>query len=142
MVEQIRRDQGGPAVANASTADDPGTGDPAEGDIVGAVNDDFRWEVEKDTADELVLRLWRVPKPGRFADVKEATVDVTPRRRQAFRPGPGSPVTFRNLSAEDGLVIQETALTVEASVLLTAQQVRIGLEPGSRLVFSVAPGAN
>jgi len=141
-IHQIRRDQCVPALSNASTADDPGTGEPAEGDIVGAVNDDFRWEVEKDTADELALRLWRVPKPGRFAEVKEATVDVTPRRRQAFRPGPGSRVTFKNLSAEDGSAIQETALTVEASGLFTARQVRVSLEPGSRLVFSAENGAN
>jgi len=141
-VYRLRRDQCVPALANASTADDPGTGDPADGDLVGAINDDFRWEVEKDTADELVLRLWRVPKRGRFAEVKEATVDVTPRRRQAFRPGPGSQVTFKDLSAEDGSVIQETALTVEASGLLTARQVRVSLEPGSRLVFSAEHEGN
>ncbi len=141
-IYQIRRDRCVPALANASTADDPGTGDPAEGDPVGAINDDFRWEVEKDTAEELVLRLWRIPKSGKFAEVTEATVDVTPRRRQAFLRPPGSQVTFKNLSANDGSVIQELQLTVEPTGLLTARQVRISLDPGSRLVFTTAPGTN
>lgn len=141
-IYQIRRDRCVPALSNASTADDPGTGDPAEGDPVGAINDDFRWEVEKDSAEELVLRLWRIPKSGRFAEVTAATVDVTPRRRQAFLPPPGSQVTFKNLSADDGSVIQEMQLTVEPSGLLTARQVRISLDPGSRLVFTTAPGAD
>ena len=131
-----------PALSNASTADDPGAGDPAEGDPVGAINDDFRWEVEKDSAEELVLRLWRIPKSGKFAEVTEATVDVTPRRRQAFLRPPGSQVTFKNLSADDGSVIQKMTLTVEPLGLLTVRHVRISLDPGSRLVFTTAPGTN
>jgi pimeloyl-ACP methyl ester carboxylesterase len=135
----IPRNRCVPALSNASTADDPGTGDPAAGDLVGALNDDFRWAVEKDTATELVLRLWRVPKSGKFASAMEATVDVTPRRRQAFRPGPGSQVSVRNLSAADGSVLQQASITVEPTGLFTARQVRVGLEPGSRLTFSVSP---
>ena len=138
-VYTIPRNQCVPALSNASTADDPGTGDPAAGDLVGAINDDFRWAVEKDTATELVLRLWRVPKSGKFASVTEATVDVTPRRRQAFRPRAGSQVAFQNLSAGDGSVLQQAAITVEPTALFTARQVRVGLEPGSRLTFFVTP---
>ena len=134
-IYQVRRDESVPALSNASTADDPGSGDPAQGDPVGAINDDFRWEVETDAEAELVLRLWRVPKTGRFAGVTEATVDVTPRRRQAFHPEPGSRVTLRNLSADDGALIQEMAIGVEPSGLFTARRVRISLEPGSRLIF-------
>ncbi len=141
-VYRIRRDQCVPALADASTADDPGSGDPAEGDLVGAINDDFRWSVEKDSETELALRLWRVPKPGKFAEVTEATVDVTPRRRQVFRPAAGTQVTLRNLSAADGSVLQEQTITVEPSGLLTARQVRVGLEPGSRLVFARSGGGN
>jgi len=137
-IYQIRRDQCLPALSNASTADDPGRGDPDEGDPVGAINDDFRWAVEEDSAEELVLRLWRIPKSGKFAQVTEATVDVTPRRRQAFLPGPGSQVTLKNLSASDASVIQEMQLVVEPTGLLTARQVRVSLDPGNRLVFSTA----
>jgi len=136
---QIRRDQCVPAFSNASTADDPGSGDPGQGDLVGGINDDFRWEVEKDSRDELVLKLWRLPKSGKHAGVKEATVDVTPRRRQAFRPPAGAEVTVRNVSAEDGSVLQKLAVTVEPTGLFTAPQVRVSLEPGSRLVFTLVP---
>jgi len=137
----IRRNQCVPALSNASTADDPGTGDPAAGDLVGAINDDFRWAVEKDTATELVLRLWRVPKGGKFASVTEATVDVTPRRRQGFHPQAGAQVAFQNVSAGDGAVLQQASITVEPTGLFTVRQVRVGLEPGSRLVFSTTPSA-
>jgi len=134
----IPRNQCLPALSNASTADDPGSGDPAMGDPVGAMNDDFRWAVEKDTPTELVLRLWRVPKSGKFASATEATVDVTPRRRQAFHPRPGSQVATKNLSAADGSVLQQASITVEPTGLFTARQVRVGLEPGSRLLFSTS----
>ena len=94
--------------------------------------------MEEDSAEELVLRLWRIPKSGKFAQVTEATVDVTPRRRQAFLPGPGSQVTLKNLRASDASVIQEMQLVVEPTGLLTARQVRVSLDPGNRLVFSTA----
>jgi hypothetical protein len=135
----IRRDECVPALSNASTAEDPGMGDPDEGDPAGGINDDFRWAVEKDAPDTLVLRLWRVPKVGRFAGVETATVDVTPRRRQAFRPQPGSTVASRNESAKDGALVEERTLTVEPSGLLTAPQVRISLDPGNRLTFLQSP---
>jgi hypothetical protein len=133
---ELRSDQCLPAFTNASTADDPGNGDPADGDLVGAVNDDFRWQAEKDTADVLVLRLWRVPKTGKFADVTEATVDVTPRRRQAFRPSPGERVAMRNVAVDSDEALQQAEVTVEPSELFTVQRVRVGLEPGSRLTFT------
>jgi len=141
-IYRIRRNQCVPALSNASTADDPGSGERADGDLVGSINDDFRWEVERDTKAELILRLWRTPKSGKFAEVTEATVDVTPRRRQAFVPEPGEEVTLRNLSAADGSVMQEMQLRVEPSGLLTARGVRIGLEPGGRLVFTTGRGVD
>jgi hypothetical protein len=141
-VTSIRRDECVPAFSNASTADDPGTGDPTEGDLVGGVNDDFRWEVEKDRRDELVLKLWRLPKKGKHADDKEATVDVTPRRRQAFHPPAGSEVVVRNASADDGAVLQTMTVRAEPSGLLTAKGVRVPLEPGSQLSFTLVQEAD
>jgi pimeloyl-ACP methyl ester carboxylesterase len=137
-VFQIRRNECVPALSNASTAEDPGHA-PAEGDPAGGINDDFRWSVAKDAPDTLVLRLWRVPKVGKFAGVDVATVDVTPRRRQAFRPGPGAEVTFRNESVRDGAVLEERTLTVDSSGLFTAEEVSVDLEPGNRLVFGHSP---
>lgn len=138
-VFQLRRDECVPALSNASTAEDPGMGSPEEGDPAGGINDDFRWAVEKDAPDTLVLRLWRVLKVGRFAGAETARVDVTPRRRQAFRPTPGSTVTFRNESAKDGALVEERGVTVEPSGLFTAQQVHVTLEAGNRLVFVQIP---
>jgi hypothetical protein len=80
-----------------------------------------------------------VPKVGRFAGVETATVDVTPRRRQAFRPQPGSTVAFRNEGVKDGSLVEECTLTVEPSGLFTAQQVHVGLEPGNRFTFTQTP---
>jgi hypothetical protein len=141
-VYSLRRNQCVPAFSNASTADDPGTGEQDSGDLVGGVNDDFRWEVEKDARDELVLKLWRLPKVGKHADVKEATVDVTPRRRQAFRPPAGSRVVVRNVAVADGTVLQELETSIESSGVLTARGVRVSLEPGSRLSFAVVRAAD
>jgi hypothetical protein len=73
--------------------------------------------------------------------VTEATVDVTPRRRQGFHPQAGSQVAFQNLSAADGSVLQQASITVEPTGLFTARAVRVGPEPGSRLVFSATPSA-
>ena len=141
-VFQIRRDECVPALSNASTAEDPGMGFPEEGDPAGGINDDFRWAVEKDAPDTLVLRLWRLPKVGRFAGVDVATVDVTPRRRQAFRPQPGSTVAFRNEGVKASALVEERTLTVEPSGLFTAQQVHVSLEPGNRLTFTYGRAGN
>jgi poly(3-hydroxybutyrate) depolymerase len=51
------------------------------------------------------------------------TVDVTPRRTQAFRVAPGAAATWQNLRVSDGMAIQSGSLTADAHGLLTVTNV-------------------
>ncbi|NUQ00429.1 MAG: prolyl oligopeptidase family serine peptidase [Armatimonadetes bacterium] len=107
-------DQSYLAFSNSSADDDPGQGGKSEGTPAGAFNRglDFEPPVESSTSYEAAV-LWYL-EPARLP----VTVDITPRRRQQFRPAPGTRVFAENVGA-DGVVTQRIETTVAPAGTLT-----------------------
>jgi hypothetical protein len=117
----IRLDQSLPAFGRCSLDDDPGAGDPKDGDPKGQINLYLDWETE-DVVDE----------PGRWemtvglidkAPAAECTVDLTPRRCQRFKPGPGRALRWTNVSRADGREVQSGEVKPDALGLVTLERV-------------------
>jgi hypothetical protein len=117
-----------PAFSNYSLNGDPGEGDPEEGDTVGYMNFGLEW---KDLVDE----------PGRYevtvfvaagAPDLPATVDVTPRRVQRFRPDPGEEVLLIE-RAPDGREVLRRSARADSFGKVTFAGFRIIAPEGNRL---------
>jgi hypothetical protein len=95
---KFARNRSYPAFGNSSIDQDPGAGDPKEGDLEGGINLGFDW---KDVVDE---------EGGWTATISnsrcsaEMTVDVTPRRCRKFRPKPGDRLNWTSSSGGSGSV--------------------------------------
>ena len=120
------------AFSNSSANENPGNGDPADGDVVGYMNRWLAFDEPVDTRDryEVVIR-WEGP-----ADKLPVTVDVTPRRRQNFRPQPGAACQAQNLALDTQQRLPQETLTVEPDGLLTVKQFRLTSAKGNRLTIS------
>ena len=66
------------------------------------------------------------------------TVDVTPRRRQRFRPAPGTVCTAVAIELATNQELQRLSATVEPNGLLSLRQVRLTAAPGTRLTVIAA----
>ena len=122
------------AFSNSSANENPGNGDATDGDIVGYMN---RWLDHDEPTDqkdkyEVVVR-WEGPQ-----EKLPVTVDVTPRRRQSFRPQPGTTCMARNVALDTQQCVQEAKLEVEADGLLTVKQFRLTSAKGNKLTISMA----
>lgn len=107
------RNRSYPAFGNSSIDQDPGAGDPKEGDLEGGINLGFDW---KDVADE--ERSWSARISNSRAK-SEMTVDVTTRRCQKFRPKSGEMLKWTSSSGGSGSV------TADAAGLVTIEKVRL-----------------
>ena len=117
-----------PAFGNSSIDDDPGDGDPTHGDMEGGINLGFAWKGVKDTEGE-----WSATIANSLAKA-EMTVDITPRRRQAFRPKPGATLKWTNTD-KAGKTVQSGTATVDKHGLVTMEKVKLTLG-GNRIVIS------
>ena len=117
------------AFSNSSANENPGNGDAADGDIVGYMNRWLAFDDPVDTRDkyEVVIR-WEGP-----ADKFPVTVDVTPRRRQNFRPDAGAACVAANVALDTQQRLRPQTLTVEPDGLLTVKQFRLTSAKGNRL---------
>jgi hypothetical protein len=93
---KFARNRSYPAFGNSSIDDDPGGGDPKEGDLEGGINLGFDWT---DVTDE----------PGRWSaaisnarNEEPMTADVTPRRCRQFKPKHGATVKWTNSAGGSG----------------------------------------
>ena len=120
-----------PAFSNASRNHDPGNGDNTSGDIVGAMNRGLNWTDPVETAERYEVRLTYDLEP---ADLP-LTVDVTPRRCQAFKLAPGQTCTAVNLDAA-GQEVQAQRLQADRFGLVTFPQFKLTQAEGNRLVLS------
>jgi len=130
MLENIRRDAPYPAFANASIDDDPGDGNPEDGDPIGTINGYLRWDATegRDTEGEWSIELYL----SESAPAATCTVDVTPRRTSAFRPAPGTTLRYKVRAVSDGeLLVAGTAivdglgLATLPAIPLTMDRVRL-----------------
>lgn len=122
--ERFARDLGYPAFSHSSIDDDPGPGDPALGDLVGGINLGFAWTDPIDTPDS-----WSSTIDNALA-VATMTVDVTPRRAQAFRLDPGESVDFTTSRGDAGTIV------ADERGLVTAAAVEIVPGEGTTLTFT------
>lgn len=121
-----------PAFSNCSRDNNPGNGDKTDGDIVGFLNRGLTWEEPADTPEryEVVVK-WALE-----AESLPVTVDVTPRRLQAFKIEPGQQVKAVNLDRASGQQVQQRTLTADAQGLVTFPGLQITSPAGNRLVLS------
>ena len=123
----VRTDLSLPAFTNCSLDDDPGSGDPAVGDPKGQVNLYLYWK-----SDDIVdrPRRWEMTV-GLIAKAPEdaCTVDITPRRCQAFRPEPGTRLDWTNKNLKTGEIVQRGTATADKFGLVTLRGVRLTKAP-------------
>ncbi len=111
--EKFARNQSYPAFRNSSLDDNPGNGDPKDGDLEGGINLGFLWKNVVDTDAQ-----WSVRIANDLAK-NDMTVDVTPRRLQQFKLKPGDTLKWTTSTGGAG------ATTVDARSLATIAGVRI-----------------
>ena len=124
MPMDLRTDQSQPAFTDCSLDDDPGNGDPGDGDARGQVNLYLYWETDDvvDQPDRWEMTVALVEK----APQDDCTVDVTPRRVQKFKPKPGVKVQWTSTSISDGKQVQSGEATIDELGLITLEKVTVG----------------
>jgi hypothetical protein len=124
MPMDLRIDQSQPAFAACSLDDDPGSGDPNNGDPKGQANLYLFWETGDvvDRADRWEMTLGLIQKAPKDA----CTVNVTPRRLQQFKLKPGQEVKWTNTAVGNGKAIQSGQATADEHGLITLEKVRVG----------------
>jgi hypothetical protein len=118
------RDRSYPAFGNSAMNSDMGEGDRTDGDLVGGINLGFRFS---DVVDE--PGRWSVKLSNDLAKA-EMTVDVTPRRRQQFKPKPGETFRWTNAAGGEG----ETAADQWGLVTIT----RVRIKPGEGTTLTIS----
>ncbi|HVF34985.1 MAG TPA: hypothetical protein VND91_06645 [Candidatus Saccharimonadia bacterium] len=139
-----RLDQSHPAFSRASIDQDPGNGLAGDGDPVGTINGHLVWDratiVDTPTRWEVTIRLQNLTmqpvggSPTTVPAPAQASVDVTPRRLQAFAPAPGREYDWVNLDAGSN-VVQAGRVVADALGLVTVQGFTVATG-GNRLVVS------
>jgi hypothetical protein len=110
-----------PAFTNCSQDDDLGDGSKDNGDEAGHINRYLLWNPDSavDADDAWAMELYLIDK----SPDAQCTVDVTPRRTNAFNPNPGMQVAWRNIDLATGQVVQSGTATVDPWGLVTLPQV-------------------
>lgn len=124
MPIDIRTNQSLPAFTNCSLDNNPGTGDPGNGDASGQINAYLYWEpnsiIDRPERWEITAGLIE------GAPQDSAAVDITPRRRQQFRARPGDHFTWSNTSLHSNKAIQSGQVMTDQWGLITLEKVLVG----------------
>ena len=112
-----------PAFSNCSLNNNPGNGDPADGDYYGQINGWLLWSDtdqtdEKDKWEQVVWVLQSCPDNA-------CTVDVTPRHTKNFKPAKGQQFKWTNTAVAGGKVVQEEKVTADEHGLVTIPKVKV-----------------
>ncbi len=119
---------------NASHNSDPGSGSKDDGDVIGHINRGLSFGEPRDETAIYEVAITADPEIAPLP----ITVDLTPRRRQAFRPAPGTQVIATNTDT-DGHELQRQTLIVEAGGLLTFERFEITSAGGNVLQLQAQP---
>jgi len=134
----VRLDRTLPAFTRCSLDDNPGNGDPGDGDPKGQSNLYLYWDSDDgaitDEADKWALTL----RLNQKAPKSECTVDVTPRRCRQFKPKAGARMRWTNTASADAREIQSGDVSADQWGLVTISQVRVSTG-GNRLTITIAP---
>ncbi len=123
MPMDIRIDQSLPAFTSCSLDNNPGRGDPNDGDAEGQVNLYLYWQTDDvvDEPDKWQMTVGLVDE----APEEKCTVDITPRRLQKFRTEPGQRLQWTNTSLSDNREIQTGQATVDEHGLITLENISV-----------------
>ncbi len=123
MPIDIRTDQTLPAFTNCSLDNDPGNGNPDDGEPTGQINRYLYWQTGDivDNPNQWEMTVGLIPK----APEDRATVHITPRRCQHFAPEPGETVHWTNIDIDRETVLQSGDTVVDQWGLVTLKQVII-----------------
>lgn len=116
QIESMRRNQPYIAITRASSDQNPGNGDPNDGDPWGQMGCGFSWAVLEDTANTF-----------RFSvkyNYGQSSADVTPRRRQAFRPAAWTPVSF-TVTDTLGVIVTTGTVVADGNGVITIPQLNV-----------------
>lgn len=134
----VRLDRTLPAFSRCSLDNNPGDGDPKDGDDKGQSNLHLIWDsddasiVDEPDRWAMTLRLnAESPKP-------QCTVDVTPRRCQQFRAKPGAGFEWTNTESSGSEVVQTGSVTADKWGLVTVPKVSVS-QAGNRLTITRTP---
>jgi dienelactone hydrolase len=120
---RYRLDQSYPCFTACSDNRNYGKGTPTDGDLEGWINRGLTWEKLEDTADSYAITIL-ADYPGIAYPV---TLAVTPRRRQHFKPAPGTTLVVVSGDTEP------RTLTVEPTGRFTITGVAVPGAAGTRL---------
>ena len=113
-----------PAFSHCSLDDNPGSGDPADGDFCGQINGYLIWEdgdrVDAEDRWEMTIRVVNT------CPEETCTVDITPRHCRQFKPRRGQKFTWTNTSLADNKVVGSGSETADRWGLVTLKGVKIG----------------
>lgn len=110
-----------PAFSNCSLDNNPGNGDPADGDYYGTINGWLMWDNDSiDRPDRWEITVWVLSSCPR----DRCTVDITPRRCRAFRPKPGTRFDWSNTPAA-GAPMQSGQVVADEHGLVTVRNVAV-----------------
>ncbi|MHC4398377.1 MAG: hypothetical protein ACYTG0_01715 [Planctomycetota bacterium] len=112
-----------PAFSNCSLDNNPGNGDPADGDPYGQINGWLLWQTDDvvDEPDRWEMTVYLTA--DRPADA--CTVDVTPRHRARFDPKPGDAFRWTNTSVAAADVVQSGTTAADRWGLVTLENVAV-----------------
>lgn len=110
-------DRSVPAFSNCSLDNNPGNGDPDDGDPKGQINCYLVWEYETvvDEASKWQMTVFL----GMKSPDPTCTVDLTPRHCKAFKPKPGESYKWENRSVKDGNVVASGEVAADKWGLVT-----------------------
>ncbi|HUT32792.1 MAG TPA: hypothetical protein VNE39_04890 [Planctomycetota bacterium] len=120
---EMRWDTTLPAFSNCSLDDNPGNGDPADGDYYGGINAWLLWGDKDavDAKDRWEITVWLIASCPEDA----CTVDITPRHCKSFKPRPGQTLKWTNTSLADNRVAQSGTITTDQHGLVTLKAVKV-----------------
>ena len=124
MPLDLRTNRSLPAFTSCSLDDNPGNGDPANGDKAGQINSYLYWETETivDKNDQWEMTVGLLENAPR----EDATVNITPRRRQEFKTRPGELLSWQNVSLVSRKVVQAGRILADDLGLVTLPAVIVG----------------
>lgn len=128
MGPKIRLNQTLPAFGNCSLDGNLGNGDLANGDTFGSqLNGYLLWDTESivDEKDKWEMTVWLTEGDNRgtgAAPLPECTVDITPRRCQAFKSMPGQTFKWTNTDLTTQEVVAQGVVTADKWGLVTVEQ--------------------
>lgn len=123
-ISGMRWDKSIPAFSNCSLDNNPGSGDPTDGDPSGQINGYLLWEYDDlvDTQDRWEMTLYLLDA----CPEESCTVDLTPRHCRQFRPRPGEKLRWQNTSLADNRVVQSGEVAADRWGLVTIENLVVG----------------